>query len=151
MVLTLFTDLCNLLNVHVYELCIHLPPLRHCKQQPGTSEPHIELAPITPHCKYIMLMTDGIYKSIEAVFEQKDSIDANKVLMSTVNREKDRLASEKRPFVVLADRVIDRIRAIHEDAYKKHAAKDVRSPVAVACRKRDDMTLLIHQFERGHF
>ena len=96
-------------------------------------------------------MTDGIYKSIEAVFEESASIDTNKVLMNMVNHERERLTSQKRQFGILADRVIDRIRAIHEDAYKKHAAKDVRSPVAVACRKRDDMTLLIHQFERGHF
>ena len=93
-------------------------------------------------------MTDGIYKSIEAVFEEKARIDTNKVLMNMVNHERKQLTSQKRQFGILADRVIDRIRAIHEDAYKKN---DVRSPIAVACRKRDDMTLLIHQFERGHF
>lgn len=128
---------------------LSLSPFRHCRQQPGLCEPHIEIVPLTPHCKYVMLMTDGVYKSIEATFQEKASIDPNKVLMASVNHQKDMLASQKRPFTILADRVVDRIRAIHEDAYKEHAAKDVRSPVAVACRKRDDMTLLIHQFERG--
>lgn len=93
-------------------------------------------------------MTDGVYKSIEATFQEKATINSSKVLMSTVNREREQLVSQKRKFGILADRVVDRIRAIHVDAYKTHAAKDVRSPIAVSCRKRDDMTLLIHQFER---
>lgn len=94
-------------------------------------------------------MTDGVYGSIEAGFTEKAHIDSNKVLMNIINRESQMLVSQRRPFDILADRVIDRIRSIHEDSYKTNAAKDVRSPVAVACRKRDDMTLLVHQFERG--
>ena len=94
-------------------------------------------------------MTDGIYNSIESIFIEKAHIDSNKVLMGMVNHEQERLSSQKRQFRILADRVVDRIRAIHEDAHKTHASKDVRSPVAVACRKRDDVTLLVHQFERG--
>ena len=125
------------------------PPPRHCKAQPGLCEPHVEVAPITPHCKYIILMTDGVYKSIDSTFEQKAGIDSNKVLMNMVNHEREQLMSQKRQFEVLSDRVVGRTRANHEDAYKRHAATDVRSPVAVACRKRDDMTLLIHQFQQG--
>ena len=122
---------------------------RHCKAHPGLCDPFIDVIPVTPHCKYIILMTDGVYKSIESPFEQKAKIDANKVLMTMVNHEREQLVRHKRRFNVLADRVLSRIRAIHEDAYKKHATEDVRSPVAVDCRKRDDMTLLIHQFAIG--
>ena len=107
----------------------------------------MEAVPLTPHCKYVMLMTDGVYNSIEATFQEKASIDSSKVLMSMVNRERDRLGAQKRKFGTLSDRVVDRIRAIHVDAYRNNAAVDIRSPIAVACRKRDDMTLLIHQFE----
>ena len=89
-------------------------------------------------------MTDGIYKSIEAPFQQAASIDSNKVLLSMVNRERTRVRS----FEVISDRVIDRIRTVHEDTYKKHASEDVRSPVAVSCRKRDDMTLLTYEFSK---
>jgi TAK1-binding protein 1 len=96
-----------------------------------------------------MLMTDGVYKSIESTFAEKAGIDSNKVLMSMMNHEKDQLATRKRKFEILADRVLGRTRANHEDAYKRAAAQDVRSPIAIECRKRDDMTLLIHQFERG--
>ena len=87
-------------------------------------------------------MTDGIYKSIEAGFQQSATIDSNKVLLGMVNHERTKVRS----FEVLSDRVIDRIRTIHEDTYKTHARKDVRSPIAVSCRKRDDMTLLTHEF-----
>ena len=87
-------------------------------------------------------MTDGVYKSIEAVFQESASIESNKVLMSILNRERENIRS----FEVFSDRVVDRIRSIHEDTYKHHASKDIRSPIAVSCRKRDDMTLLIHQF-----
>ena len=96
-----------------------------------------------------MLMTDGVYKSIEATFEQQASIDSNKVLMSMVNHEQYQLVAQNRQFGILTDRVLERIRANHEDAYKRNATVDVRSKVAVACRKRDDMTLLVHQFQRG--
>lgn len=105
-------------------------------------EPHIKAVPITPDCKYLLLMTDGIYKSIEAGFQQTASIDTNKVLLGMVNHEQQRVRS----FEVISDRVIDRIRTIHEDTYKKHASEDIRSPVAVSCRKRDDMTLLTYEF-----
>ena len=122
-------------------------PFRHCKKQPGSCDPDIDVVPITPHCKYVMLMTDGVYKSVEATFAEKARIDPNKVLMTMVNHERDQLPKHR--FVVLADRVVDRIRKIHEDTYKKHAEIDVRSPTAVSCRKRDDITLLIYQFEKG--
>jgi hypothetical protein len=144
----------NLIGPHVTQfflLFISQAPIilcfrRHCKAQPGLCEPYVDVIPLTPHCKYIILMTDGVYKSIEEPFQQKAGIDTNKVLMTTVNHESDQLVAQKRRFNVLADRVLGRIRAIHEDAYKNNAAQDVRSPVAVACRKRDDMTLLVHQF-----
>ena len=110
--------------------------------QPGICDPSVRCVPITRDCKYLLLMTDGVYKSIEAGFEESASIDSNKVLMSMLNRKREHIRS----FEVFSDRVVDRIRSIHEDTYKHHASKDVRSPIAVSCRKRDDMTLLIHQF-----
>ena len=88
-------------------------------------------------------MTDGIYKSIEATFKEKAAIDANKVLMSIINHEMKGISS----FSVISDRTIDRIRKVHENAFTEHAKKDVRSPMAVSCRKRDDMTLVIYQFD----
>ena len=92
--------------------------------------------------RYLVLMTDGVYKSIEGMFENQDSIEANKVLVSTIDREMSRSSN----FTPVADRVVGRISQIHHDTYQRKARLDARSPIAVACRKRDDMTLLIYKF-----
>lgn len=140
---------CNLMTVcKVGIICLtsyfsYLLIFRHCREPPGLSEPHVDVIPLTPHCKHLILMTDGVYKSIEATFEQKASIDPNKVLMSMVNHSMQGIRS----FEVISDRTLDRIRKVHEDTFTMHAKKDIRSPMAVSCRKRDDMTLLIYQFD----
>ena len=92
--------------------------------------------------RYLVLMTDGVYKSIEGMFENQDSIEANKVLVSTIDRE----MSKSSNFTTVAERVVGRIAQIHHDTYQRKARVDARSPIAVACRKRDDMTLLIYKF-----
>lgn len=90
-------------------------------------------------------MTDGVYKSIEATFDEALGIDANKVLLRMMDNviQKGALGEW---FVTAADRVIDRLAKIHQDTYTKSARSDPRSPKAVACRKRDDMTLMIYKF-----
>jgi len=47
---------------------------------------------------------------------------------------------------VVADAVVDRIAKVHMASYQRAVRQDVRSPVAVACRRRDDMTLLMFKF-----
>ncbi len=85
-------------------------------------------------------MTDGVYKSIEAQFEDERSIDANKVLTNTIMRE-----SERHP-ISLADTVLEKISKVHYDTYQAAASRDPRSTVAVNCRKRDDMTCIVYKF-----
>jgi hypothetical protein len=94
-------------------------------------------------CKYLLLMTDGVYKSIESAFDHKESIDSNKVLTSTLQTS---LARHPGEFEHLSDRILERICRIHRDTYEKSAKEDPRSPRAVACRKRDDMTLVMYKF-----
>jgi len=92
--------------------------------------------------RYLVLMSDGVYKSIEGGFPNQQSIEPNKVLVGIINH-----VSSKHPNSSnLADIVVDRIAQVHRDTYQRAASEDVRSPVAVACRKRDDMTLLIYKF-----
>ena len=123
-------------------LSIHLL-YRHATDIPGTARPYI-MAPrdIDSSFRYLVLMTDGIYKSIEALFENQDSIEANRVLVSTVDRE----LSKSSNFTSVAERVVGRLAQIHHDTYQRKARVDVRSPIAVACEKRDDMTLLLYRF-----
>ena len=47
----------------------------------------------------------------------------------------------------VAINVLQEIRQTHYKLYQKSASEDVRSPVAVANRKRDDMTLVIYKFD----
>lgn len=117
---------------------------RHATDIPGTAKPYI-MPPrdIDSSFRYLVLMTDGVYKSIEGMFENQDSIEANKVLVSTIERER----SHSSNFATVAERVVNRIAQIHHDTYQRKAREDVRSPIAVACRKRDDMTLLLYEFK----
>lgn len=91
--------------------------------------------------KYLLLMTDGVYKSVESTLDQQLRVDSNKVVVTIMERH---LALNEFDFV--ADNVLGRISKIHSDCYEANARKDPRSPMAVSCRKRDDMTLLVYKF-----
>ena len=95
-------------------------------------------------CKYLILMTDGVYKSIESTFDTKESIDSNKVLLNILQRHMQNHEGEFNERS--ADGVLSRVAKIHRDCYSNNAKKDPRSDRAVACRKRDDMTLLVYKF-----
>ena len=86
-------------------------------------------------------MTDGVYKSIESTFADPQSVDSNKVVFHMIQRE---LGNVHR-FEDLSSNVLERIASVNKDAYMTNARKDVRSQLAVACRKRDDMTLIVHK------
>ena len=95
-------------------------------------------------CKYLILMTDGVYKSIESTFETKESIEPNKVFLGMLQRQ---IGTHGGEFDLrTADGVLARVAKIHRDCYTHNARKDVRSALAVSCRKRDDMTLLVYKF-----
>ena len=94
-------------------------------------------------CKFLILMTDGVYKSIESPFQDQQSIDSNKVLVNMMNHS---LKLSKGKLEQLSDTLLARITKIHRDCYEKNAKIDVKLPQAVNCRKRDDMTLQIYQF-----
>ena len=121
---------------------VHSSLCRHATDIPGTATPHV-MPPrqIDSTFRYLVLMSDGVYKSIEGGFANQQSIEPNKVLVGMIDH-----VSKQPNCTNLADLVVDRIATVHRDTYQRAASKDVRSPVAVACRKRDDMTLLIYKF-----
>lgn len=124
-------------------LCVynHDPPHRSAREPPGIETPHVsEPLPIERTFKYLVLMSDGVYKSIEGQFEHEGAIDANKVLTHTIMHESTRNPSH------LADAVLAKISKTHHTAYQTAAKKDPRSTVAVNCRKRDDMTCIVYKF-----
>lgn len=93
--------------------------------------------------RYLILMTDGVYKSIESTFDDKESIDSNKVLLGMLIHS---LEQRQGRFEHIADSILARVLKIHRDCYYRHARRDPRAPLAVSCRKRDDMTLLVYKF-----
>lgn len=88
-------------------------------------------------------MSDGVYKSIEAVLEPQtnETIGSSKVFLAIFIRH---LENSRGNFHQLADEILDRIRCIHEDTYKARSRD--KNPLAVQCRKRDDMTLAVYKF-----
>ena len=119
-------------------------PYRSARSAPGIAEPYTMPTKTIDHtCKYLILMTDGVYKSIESTFQTKESIDANKVLLGILERHiQNQGGFNERS----ADGVLAKLSKIHRDCYTNNARKDPRSDLAVSCRKRDDMTLLVYKF-----
>ena len=87
-------------------------------------------------------MSDGVYKSIESTFSDQNLINSNKVLTNMLIRG----LQTGVPIDAMGDYLLFRIMQIHEDCYSKNASVDPRSPLATACRKRDDMTLILYKF-----
>lgn len=133
-------------TVHKMRHVIFLYFYRHATHPPGIAEPHVISKEIDGSVRYLVLMTDGVYKSIEAVFQDANQIEGNKVLLAMINHELPTSRSGTKSFTTVSDRVLQRLQHIHHDRYQKCAKEDERSENAVACRKRDDMTLLVYKF-----
>lgn len=117
--------------------------LRHAAKPPGTAQPYVmHPREIDESFRYLIVMSDGVYKSMEDTFEESRSIDANKVLIGVMQN----ILKVNPKLETVADRILERLAKIHKDTYQKAAQEDVRSPRAVTCRKRDDMTLLVYKF-----
>ena len=128
-------------------MCISiLPVLDHCSHAsgpPGTAEPSVITVDIEESFLYLMVMSDGVYKSIEAAVDEAQTIGANQVLANMVH------ASAQTPdveFSSIAQSTLDQVAHLHEKAFQRSAQQDIRSPKATACRKRDDMTLVVYTF-----
>ena len=90
-----------------------------------------------------MVMSDGVYKSIEAAVDEAQTIGVNQVLANMVHTYAQTLGAE---FSSIAQSTLDQVAHLHEEAFQTSAQQDVRSPKATACCKRDDMTLVLCTF-----
>ena len=119
----------------------------HCSGPPGTAEPYVTTVDIEDSFLYLMLISNGVYKSIEAAeVEGAQTIGANLVLANMVHRCAQTPGVE---FSSIAQTTLDQVAHLHEEAFQRSAKDDVRSPKAMACRKRDDMTLVVYAFALG--
>ena len=89
-------------------------------------------------------MSDGVYKAIEAIAGDvnKEDRDGNRIVVTMIEQHVKKYGWDNS----MAMYILKRIRQIQHDLYQRSARQDVRSPPAVANRKRDDMTLVIYKF-----
>ena len=120
----------------MYSLC------SHATDEPGIAIPHVTSVEIDPSFKYLILMTDGVYKTLEAVAGQ-DGGNGNDLIADMI----DKHINEHGFGENMSKHILDNIRQTQYDLYQTSAHEDRRSDVAVANRKRDDMTLVICQFQ----
>lgn len=109
---------------------------------PGIAIPTIS-APVTLTAEhvYLIVMTDGVYKSIEQYTD--DPSHVNLILMKFVEMAEAESRGQYQEVVPL---LLKRIKMEHERIYRINAKKDQRSHLAVQCRKRDDMTMTLCKF-----
>ena len=90
-------------------------------------------------------MSDGVYKTIEAIAGDaaKDGMDGNRIIVTMIEQQVARQGWDNS----VAANTLKRIRQIQHDLYHRSARESERSPIAVANRKRDDMTLVIYKFD----
>ena len=125
----------------VCKACICL--YSHATKQPGTAKPHVILVAIDCHTfKYIILMSDGVYKTLEAMDGGDSKKSGNEPLVEMI----DKHVTKKGWNDGVAIKILKEIRQSQHDLYQILASEDVRSPMAIANRKRDDMTLVIYKF-----
>ena len=120
----------------MYSLC------SHATDEPGIAIPHVTSVEIDPSFKYLILMTDGVYKTLEAVAGQ-DGGNGNDLIADMIDKHINEHGFGKN----MSKHILDNIRQTQYDLYQTSAHEDHRSDVAVANRKRDDMTLVICQFQ----
>eukprot|EP00731_Ephydatia_muelleri_P028905 Em0020g549a len=115
----------------------------HASGPPGTAEPSLTVVDIDQSFLYLMVMSDGVYKSIEAAVDEAKTIGANHVLANMVHTYAQ---TPGVGFNSIAQSTLDQVAHLHEEAFQRSAQQDARSPKAIACRKRDNMTLVLCTF-----
>uniref|UniRef100_A0A2L2YHH8 TGF-beta-activated kinase 1 and MAP3K7-binding protein 1 n=1 Tax=Parasteatoda tepidariorum TaxID=114398 RepID=A0A2L2YHH8_PARTP len=83
--------------------------------------------------KFLLLMSDGLYRSLE---EATGSLNVNAMLVNMVLEQ----FSEQSTLNGVAQAVVDKVLRIHHDAF----LRDTHNPRR--CQKRDDITLMIRNF-----
>ena len=115
----------------------------HATDVPGIAIPHVFSIPINHNSfKYLILMSDGVYKAIEAIAGNVEQ-GGNAIVVTMIEDHLSKNVWDND----IAMHVLKRIRQIQYDLYQRSARLNNRSPAAVANRKRDDMTLIIYKFE----
>lgn len=110
-------------------------------RQPGEAAPSIDTRPFDETFQYLILMSDGVYKSLECLTDPPTTDTMPKLLQ--LIKEAEGCANDHRN---VGAEVLHQIEQLHEDTYRTNSSIDPQSPLAVQCRKRDDMSLIVLYF-----
>ena len=105
--------------------------------------PHVTSVAVD-HCtfEYIIVMSDGVYKTLEAIDGGDTKKSGNDLIVEMIEKH-----GTGKKWNSVAINILQEIRQTQYDLYQISASEDVRSPMAIANRKRDDMTLLVYKFD----
>ena len=87
-------------------------------------------------------MSDGVYKTLEAIDCGDTKKSGNEIIVDMIEQHVTKKRWNKVAITILEE--------IHETQYtlfQISASEDIRSPMAIANKKRDDMTLVIYKFD----
>ena len=87
-------------------------------------------------------MSDGVYKTLEAIDGGDTKKSGNEIIVEIIEKH-----GTGKKWNQVAINILQEIRQTQYDLYQISASEDVRSPMAIANRKRDDMTLLVYKFD----
>ena len=87
-------------------------------------------------------MSDGVYKTLEAMDGGDTKRSGNDIIVDMIEKH----VAEK-GWKDVSIKILQSIREDQYTLYQITASEDVRSPIAIANRKRDDMTLVIYKFD----
>ena len=91
--------------------------------------------------KYIIVMSDGVYKTLEAIDGGDTGKSGNEIIVKMIEQQ-----ATKERWNEVAINILQEIRETQYNLYQILASEDARSPMAIANRKRDDTTLVIYKF-----
>lgn len=100
------------------------------------ADPEITAFDLDRTCNFLLLMSDGVYRSlIDATSTEHVNADIAGMVALEFNKQSTLNG--------VGQAVIDRITRVHHDAYALSATTDIKHS---KCAKRDDMTVLIRNF-----
>lgn len=110
--------------------------LSDANDEPVIAEPYVSGGiEVDESCKFLLLMSDGLYKSLE---QATGSDDVNVMIVGMVIEQ----FAEQSTLTGVAQAVVDKVARIHHDSFMRatEASKN--------CQKREDITLLVRNFNQ---
>jgi len=115
----------------------------HATDEPGSAMPYVTSEEIDHQSfKYLILMSDGVYKTLKAASGDLTT-DGNQLIISLIDQQ---VKKQNGYSSNIAANVLKRIRQVQYDLFQRLSREDPHSELAIANRKRDDMTLVIYKF-----